>query len=209
MGLTTGSAHLDAEVRAILSGPDFHMLPKESSAVLDRETLEWLLSWLTWLATPFMWIYDVSPFLYYGVVALVFLGLVLLILRLVQMFRVAMDPMRSVVASGHESRQEGPGDMEARARAMAEQGRWDEALRWLLAAAILRVEPDASRRRPGLTNRMYVRRHQRSPIGSHLSVLVDAFDRVWYGGRSLDATDYGPCEQAYQRLIEQLAGRAR
>jgi hypothetical protein len=164
---------------------------------------------LRWLAQPLLWLYGFSPVLYYSLVAFLVAVTFFLILRLVRMIRVAMDPAGLLMAeSGLPRMDVSAEELEKRAESLAQKECWDEALRWLVSAAILRLEPNASQRRRGMTNRMYLRRFQRTEFGPDLGILVDAFDRVWYGGQDADSSQFEPCMRAY-RDLRQMVERHR
>ena len=100
-----------------------------------------------------------------------------------------------------------------RASGLASAGDYRTALRYLVLQTLLLLqEAGQVELRPGLTNREYLRALQsaaRAPTaGSEpLRLLVDEFDRVWYGHLPLDAAGYARCEALAGRAAEAASGR--
>ena len=80
-------------------------------------------------------------------------------------------------------------DYGARVSAAVERGRYREAVRLLYQKTLQHLErADAITWRPGKTNRTYVN-EVRSDLRPAFADLTRLFERVWYGGRTLDADD--------------------
>lgn len=144
--------------------------------LLERvaEFLRPVLGWLEWLL-------QVSPLIYGLVLAFLCLLLVGLVAHIVYAVRMAMKAQKPGPYQPAQERRATPEELEEAVARLLDEGRYDEALRVLLAAALLRLDPEVGRRRRGLTNAAHVRRFARSAAAPHLARLVGHFDRCWYG----------------------------
>jgi hypothetical protein len=102
-----------------------------------------------------------------------------------------------------------PEEFEALAAEARQAGRLVEAARWLLRAALLRLERSEKRKpRPGATNRELLRRYRATPVAAPLQTLVDTVDLHWYGDRPANEADFDRCHASYQALHHALTERA-
>jgi hypothetical protein len=107
---------------------------------------------------------------------------------------------------------------EERAARLSQAGDYRSALRYLVLSTLLALqERDVLTLRPGLTNRELLRLlrqpgqpgHTRSDeIAEALQVLIDAFDRVWYGHQPLGAAEYARCQELARQALAAPEERA-
>lgn len=101
-----------------------------------------------------------------------------------------------------------------RAGDLAAEGNYRDALRYLFLSTMLQLqEHGLIELRPGMTNREYLRALVSSgsvpgPVADPLSALVDRFDDVWYGHRSIDAAGYQNANAAASAVLSALKSRA-
>ena len=88
------------------------------------------------------------------------------------------------------------------ASALARDGDYRTAVRFLYLAALLRLdERDLLRYDRALTNREYLEQARNNPaLQARLAPVVDTFDRVWYGHAPLDASAFAD----YRAQVEAL-----
>jgi hypothetical protein len=172
-----------------------------------------IVSALRWLASLFIALAEslafLPGFLRYPAAALLVCVVGWLIYRMVR------GLSRRVQVSGPESelrdrskRAADPEEFEALAASDRQNGRFVEAVRWLLRAALLRLERIEKRKpRPGTTNRELLRRYRSTPMAAPLQTLVDSVDLHWYGDRPADEAEFVRCRASYQELGLALAER--
>lgn len=98
-------------------------------------------------------------------------------------------------------------DWAAEADKWAAEQRWRDAVHCLYWAAIVRLEARrAWRHNPARTPREYVRLLQAgSPQQGALRRLTAIFERVWYGLRDAEATDYASAKSLFGKLSDSSA----
>jgi len=172
-----------------------------------------LMSALRWLASVFVALAESLAFLpgslRYPAAAL------LVVLAGWLIYRIVRGLSRRVQATGPETelrdrsiRAADPEEFEALADQDRQHGRFVEAVRWLLRAALLRLERTEKRKpRPGTTNRELLRRYRSTPLAVPLQTLVDSVDLHWYGDRPADAAEFERCHASYRALSAALAER--
>jgi hypothetical protein len=174
----------------------------EMSSLADSlivRALRWLLSLFVDLADSLAFL---PGFLRYPAAALLVCVVAWLIYRIVR------GLSRRVQVTGPESelrdrikRTADPEEFEQLAAAARQKGRFVEAIRWLLRAALLRLERTEKRKpRPGTTNRELLRRYRSTPVVNPLRTLVDSVDLHWYGDRPADEAEFERCRTSYQEL---------
>ena len=95
--------------------------------------------------------------------------------------------------------------LEARSRALAEEGNYVDASRTLLVAAFALLEETRHGRvRRGLTTSEYLNTFTADWVVENLRVFVDLINWKWYRARSFDASDYAQCRQAYDAIETRL-----
>lgn len=170
------------------------------------KAVRWLLDGIAALADALSFL----GFLKYPVAILLCLALVGLIYRMV---RALAGTARLPVRMERERRECGvraaePEEYEALAASARRDDRFVEAVRWLLWAALLRIEQAEKRKpRPGATNRELVRRYRSTPLQAPLQTLVETIDVHWYGDRPASADDFERCRTSYEELREVLTSR--
>jgi len=80
-----------------------------------------------------------------------------------------------------------------RARELADEGRFDEAVHVLLLAALTKLSPRAP-----WTAREILGRCQAEDLGSSLSLMIDVSERSRFGGRPAASSDFERSWQAYR-----------
>ena len=112
-------------------------------------------------------------------------------------------------AAGEAGEAEAP-EAALAAEELARQGRFVEAMHWLLLNALAEI-----RRRLGepiadsLTSREILRRVRLSETGrAALRDLIARVERSYFGEHPADAADYGSCRDSFERLSAALEGEA-
>ena len=195
----------------ILEGPDYQLQPLgENGATLQ----DLLLRILEWLYTPFQILFDLlnnlSPVLAWLVTGGLLLVLAMLIAHMVRTFHEALKrlPERQSYQSGGDPSELDPEVLERNAEQEATAGNFIGAIRLLLRAVLLRLaEGDGIRFSPGLTNREYLRRYQKTKLFQPLLVLVDTVDAKWYGTTLCEMEDYQHCRHAHRQMVQQIQER--
>lgn len=181
----------------------------DSSAVAESllvKALQWLLSLFQALANSLAFL----GMLRYPAAALLVLVAAWLIYRIVRSFsrRVQGGQGSAQPPRDRSARVSNPEEFEALAATARGEGLFVEAVRWLLRAALLRLERTEKRKpRPGATNRELLRRYRSTPLGEPLQTLVDTVDVHWYGDRPAEEADFDRCQASYQQLNRALAER--
>lgn len=173
---------------------------------LIMRALQWLLSWFVALAESLAFL---PGFLRYPFAALL-VGVAGWLI-----YRIVRGLSRRVQVAGPEAdlrdrtrRAADPEEFELLADTDRQHGRFVEAVRWLLRAALLRLERTEKRKpRPGTTNRELLRRYRSTPMAAPLQTLVDSVDLHWYGNRPADEAEFERCRASYQVLSLVLADR--
>lgn len=196
--------------QAVLENGDYRLESgSESSTVADSlliKALQWLLSLFQALADALSFL----GVLRYPAAAVLVLVAAWLIYRIVRSFsrRVQGDQTGPELPRTRAVRVSDPEEFEALATAARGEGRFVEAVRWLLHAALARLERAEKRKpRPGATNREVLRRYRATPLGEPLQMLVDTVDVHWYGDRPADEADFERCHDSYQQFHAALSDR--
>lgn len=199
-------------LRRILAGPPFAQPdqgPREPGP-LDR-LIEWLLRQLGRLFEPVAEAAAGAP----GTAVswlLTALGAALIVAVLALWLRGLRRTMAGearLPASG-AAEAEDTADAQARAKELARAGDYRGAVRLMALAALLWLdERGVLAYDPHQTNREHLRRLRDRPgaMGG-LAPIVDAADRVWYGGAPIDAAGYAEVERQVDALRAQEQGRA-
>jgi hypothetical protein len=196
----------------ILQRPDYQLESDPTSQSLADSllirALRWLLEGFISLAESLSILPGV---LRYPAAALLCAVLVFLIYRIVRtLARTTRLPETADAAPRTRSaRTVPPEELEGLAAAAHRDGRITEAVRWLLRAALLRLELAEKRKpRPGTTNRELLRRYRATPLQPPLETLVDTIDLHWYGDRPADPEDFERCSASYEQLRQVVATQA-
>jgi hypothetical protein len=184
----------------ILASSEFSEVERESW--LDRLTARfwlWVQRWLSSFAnlgTVAPWLGHLLEVLLFGGAAV---GLLFFIRRSLQRQRlaVALNSQSNELAWSRESN-----DWAAQAETSAGVGDWRDAVHCLYWATIVMLEGRrAWRHNPARTPREYVRLLKPgSPQQSALRGLTQIFERLWYGLRDADASDYQRARGFYDHL---------
>ncbi len=188
-----GGAAARQAARDELSKPQYH---RDDSGPLQRLG-DWLLDRLDWLTSGSTG--SVAVLLLLG---LLVAGLILVLVRAGRIRRIARaevldetDPLRPLAAADHYRR----------AQRLAEQGRWDEALRDWLRAAVQTIEQrGVLDPLPGRTGAEIARQAGAvlPDAADALRLALDRFDQVWFGGRPATEVD----AQAGQAAADRVRG---
>jgi len=202
-GQPEASAQFDsARKRAdrILANSEFSEVEQQSW--LDRAVARFWLGVQRWLGgfaslgAAMPWISRMLEFLLFGGAAI---GLLFFVRRSLQRQRlaVAFNSQSSELAWTRESN-----DWAAQAEASARSGDWRDAVHCLYWATIVMLEGRrAWRHNPARTPREYVRLLKPgSAQQGALRGLTQIFERLWYGLRDADATDYQRARSFYDNL---------
>lgn len=199
----------------VLSDPEFrHLIRTESDSNLDRSDLpQWLQNFLEWLITPDDQSSMSKPSFSMGS-SLFYLALVVLVILLgvivyfavrnTDLKRDSMIPQELLDQEAiNPSRPAGDlpsHEYAARAMAHAEREDFRSAIRELVLGCMSWTErAGLIRYRRGLTNRDYVRAVWRQEQRREsLMMIVDAFERVFYGHREADRETYESCLGQFQ-----------
>jgi len=101
-----------------------------------------------------------------------------------------------------------PEEVLARARRVAAQGAYREAVRYLYLAFLLKLDrAGLLRYDPTTANWEYLPHLPRTDLRASFSSLTLIFDQKWYGGEEAAPSDYHRCEDLLQRALAQ-AGAA-
>ncbi len=102
-----------------------------------------------------------------------------------------------------------PADLEQAAEEASARGDYIAAVRYLFAAAILRIERAQERPiRKGITNRELLRRYRATPLFEPLARFVAVIDAKWYGHDVCREEDFLSCRDEHTR-IRGIAERSR
>ena len=192
-----------AVMKQVLAGRDFANLeetdPKNSALEkvgdwLNRalENAVKLSSRAPWLGRALVWTFIVA----------ICVGLVWGLLQLERRWRVRLVPEERSPAPGAASAIPWQVWLED-ARRAAQAGLWREAIHFLYWASISRLEskrlwPADRARTPREYLALVAAEDARRPA---LATLTGSFERVWYGGRAADESDYQRAEQIASSLI--------
>ena len=186
-----------SELAKVLAGRDFRNLGEES----PRDTaLERLGNWINRLfqsvarfGSKSAWI---GPVLVWGLIGAASVGLVWGLMQLEKRWRIRLIPEGGGPAAGAASARDWQLWLEDARRAAAE-GHWREAVHFVYWASISRLESrrlwPADRAR---TPREYLSLlADQLPRRPGLTTLTGSFERIWYGGRAAEESDYKAAEE--------------
>lgn len=207
----------DAEVNAraarILEGPEYEEFADSRGRGLRELLSRWLDALLsdpdegdpTAVAGPGASIPLPGP-AFFLVVGVLFALAVALFLFLRHETPLPAAPTAAATAPKVEDpRERAPRDWLAQANALAEAGRYREALRALYLATLVALD----RRQilsfdPTLTNWQYLRQIRDAPIRSDFRELTRLFDHKWYGHEPTDQVDFDLCRHLAERMVVRM-----
>jgi Domain of unknown function (DUF4129) len=190
-------------MRQVLAGREFRNLERTSPV---DSVFEKIGNWLNRLfesAARFgarsAWI---GHLVFWGFIAAVFVGLVWGLIQLERRGRVRLIPESTGPAAGAASARDWQLWRED-ARQAAAAGKWREAIHFVYWASISRLEsrrlwPDDRARTPREYLALVGAEDPRKP---GLANLTGSFERIWYGGRAAQESDYRSAEQLATALI--------
>jgi len=196
-------------MKQVLAGRDFRNLKPQSAS---DSYLEKLGAWLDRLIASIGRLRATSAWvggvLFWGFILAVCVGLIWGLMQLERRWRIRLVPEFDGPAPGAASARDWQLWL-ADARRAAAAGEWRDAIHFVYWAAISRLESKrlwpADRTR---TPREYLAlMAAEDPRRTGLSSLTRSFERVWYGGRAADESDYLHAEQIATALIEGSAPR--
>ncbi len=196
-------------MKQVLAGRDFRNLKPQSASDSYLEKLgAWLdrlIASIGKLRTTSAWVGGV---LFWGFILAVCVGLIWGLMQLERRWRIRLVPEFDGPTAGAASARDWQLWL-ADARRAAAAGEWRDAIHFVYWAAISRLESKrlwpADRTR---TPREYLAlMAAEDPRRTGLSSLTRSFERVWYGGRAADESDYLHAEQIATALIEGSAPR--
>jgi hypothetical protein len=150
-------------------------------------------------------LFDISPWLGWGVVAVLVTILVAIIVHLVfTLHRVLTGGRRAYALPDETERRRGePEHWEQLAREAAAELDYIRAVRCLFRACLLRLEAAQKRTLPrGATNREYLKRFGGTPAHEPLTQFVSVIDTRWYSGAGCSEEDLRECMTAHSRIKE-------
>jgi len=189
---------IKATVRDVLSGPDY--------VTNSPDAFNKLRDWLVEIFRPFFKLLDslyyTSPFLYFGIIAVLALILVFLAWHIAYTLVKAMKRRSRPEFLLNESVATiSPEELEAQARAAFEHQENLLGIRALLQASLLRLELARNARlRRGTTNRQYLARYRSTDVYTPLEQLVAITESRWFGDVVCTAEDVERCQQAHRQI---------
>jgi len=192
-----------AVMKQVLAGRDFAGLeetnPKNSALEKVSDWLNRMLENAVSLSARAPWL---GRALVWGFIVAVCVGLVWGLLQLERRWRVRLVPEERGPAPGAASAIPWQVWLED-ARRAAQAGQWREAIHFLYWASISRLEskrlwPADRARTPREYLALVAADDARRP---DLATLTGSFERVWYGGRAAEESDYRRADQIAQALI--------
>ena len=205
-------------VEEVLADPEYrHLFREETKSGTDSELPGWLKQFFKWLfgsgesssggAPQF----DLGSLLFYIAIAVLAVLLVVLLIGVWKgIDRSRTDGLIADLAEEAITPSRPPGDVpaneyEQRALAAAAGGDFRSALRELVLGSMSWTErAGLIRYRQGLCNRDYIRAvWRRMPQRESLLRIVSAFERVFYGRRSADATTFNLCLDEFRKSFAQ------
>ena len=190
-------------MKQVLAGRDFRNLeaPTARDSYLEKlgawlnhffENIRKLRANSAWVGETLVW----------GFMLVVCVGLVWGLMQLERRWRIRLVPESDGPAAGAASARDWQLWLED-ARKAAAAGQWREAIHFVYWAAISRLEsrrlwPADRARTPREYLALVAAEDPRKP---GLSALTRSFERVWYGGRAADESDYRQAEQQASDLI--------
>ncbi len=175
---------------------------------------------LNWLFDLFEWFYDAIDALlspldnaslamnYFFIIALVLILIGLLAHMGYTLYGSLKLPCQASAELPPDARPE-PDTLVKQARAQAGNGRYDEAIRTLSKAALLRLELyRGGRMHVGFTMTEYLQSFRTPWVRDNLMIFADAINWKWYGGKALTEEDFARCEEAYAAIAGRLEAPA-
>lgn len=207
-----GAAEIRRRVHDVLQRTDYQLDTSDSADLGDSffvRALRWLSDGFTALAESLAFL---PWFLRYPAALLIVVLVAWLVYRIVRALSRRVQDLVSEPGDSLRGRSvtiDDPVEYEALAAAARRDDRFVEAARWLLRAALLRLEHAEKRRpRPGATNRELLRRYRGTPLASPLQTMVDIVDVYWYGDRPAGLADFDRCQASYRQLHQALTERS-
>jgi len=195
----------------ILENPEFQI---DQDTKLGGTIVDMALLVLEWVLVPFRWLFNAMDGLPDGLRWVVVLGLSALLLffvghllyTLVTTCRPQTQNSKFISALASR-RKRSAGDFEQLAQEARTQHDFISAVRFLFRASLVHLQSLEGRAfSPGLTNRQYLRRYQKSPFLESLQSFVDIIDTSWYGNGVCQEAEYLKCRDAYAEIRRQTKG---
>lgn len=206
---------LRADLQAILSRPEYK---QGESQWLEQNLYRLMRSLGVWyrehLAPYFERLHDVSPIVYWTIVAVASAALVVLLYHIYLTLRSAFGTTgrrrRHAQPLPPETTQTDPDALLKQADEAAARGDFGEALRHLYLALIRNLDRhDLVRFDRSRTNYEYLRQvREHEAVARPLSALTTQAETVWYGDRSPDRADYDLCRQLAMAAWQEEAAHA-
>ena len=194
----------------ILSGPEFRI---EQDTRVGDTLVELMLLILEWVIAPFLWLFDamegLPDALRWLVVVVLAVLLALLVGHIIYTLASSLRPATrkskflSALSSHRKLTAE---EFEQHAQEALAQHDYISAVRFLFRASLAHLQALEGRvLSPGLTNRQYVRRYQKSRFVEPLQYFVDIIDTSWYGNGVCREAEYLKCRDAYAEIKRQTS----
>lgn len=192
----------------ILQGSDFQINQDTRAGETFADFMQLLFEWVI---SPFVWIFqrmaglpDAVRWLVVIVLAIV---LVLLLAHLTYTIVSVFRPNQrkgKFTAALSAGRRMSPEEFEKLAQEALTQQDYIAAVRFLFRASLAHLQSLEGRFfSPGLTNRQFLRRYQKSPVIGALQSFVEIIDTGWYGNGICREKEYLKCREAYAEIRRQ------
>ncbi len=189
----------------ILQGPEFHV---NQYTQVGGTIVDLLRQIFVWIILPFRWLFEAMEGLPDVLRWLIVIGLFVLLMLLVghivySLVTVLRPSTRNAkfVSALSSNRILGAEEFEQLAQEAIAQHDYIAAVRFLFRASLSHLQILEGRLfSPGLTNRQFLRRYQKSPIAGSLQSFVEIIDASWYGNGECRREDYLKCRQAYAKI---------
>lgn len=192
------AAQVRAEVERIFRGSEF----RKSAAQL---LLDWLLDWLSRIASKLGGLREAAPFLFWFMLVGCIVLLLGILAHMVWTLRSIFWLPRFVAdarLSGSRERLARSATYYGMARARSVEGDYTEAVRCLFLSLVYRLDESGDVLFPkARTNREYLSLFNEKPdLARDLRVFVDLLDENWYGRHETAGAAYEHCSELYDRI---------
>jgi hypothetical protein len=193
--------------RQVLDRPYFDLDSRRSP---DGEPF--LLQFLRWLFTPFIWLYDqmesVPDALRWVIVGICVLLCVALIAHIAYTLLKAIQgpsARRRMAFNSTTKREVEPREFEEQAELAQKNHDYIGAVRLLFRGALRRIELYEKKKfRPGITNRELLRRYRSTPLADSMMRFVNTIEFKWYGQSPCEQTDFIACRNEHGRICQYI-----